>query len=56
MAPSKTFNLAGLSTSSMIIPDPVLMEKYRKTLVGLHLHLGNIFRKCGLGGSLHARP
>jgi cystathionine beta-lyase len=43
MAPSKTFNLAGLSTSSMIISDPVLMEKYRKTLVGLHLHLGNIF-------------
>ncbi|MBE0679037.1 MAG: putative C-S lyase [Bacteroidales bacterium] len=43
MAPSKTFNLAGFSTSSMIIPDPVLMEKYRRTLVGLHLHLGNIF-------------
>ncbi len=43
MAPSKTFNLAGLSTSSMIIPDPGLMEKFRKTLVGLHLHLGNIF-------------
>jgi len=43
MAPSKTFNLAGLSTSTMIIPDPVLRERYRKTLVGLHLHLGNIF-------------
>ncbi len=43
MAPSKTFNLAGLSTSSMIISDPELMEKYRKTLVGLHMHLGNIF-------------
>jgi len=43
MAPSKTFNLAGLSTSSMIISDPVLMDKYRKRLVGLHLHLGNIF-------------
>lgn len=43
MAPSKTFNLAGFSTSSMIIPDPVLMEKYRRTLVGMHLHLGNIF-------------
>ena len=43
MAPSKTFNLAGLSTSSMIIPDQGLMEKYQKTLVGLHLHLGNIF-------------
>jgi len=43
MAPSKTFNLAGLSTSSMIISDPVLMEKFRKTLTGLHIHLGNIF-------------
>jgi cystathionine beta-lyase len=43
MAPSKTFNLAGLSTSTMIIPDPVLRERYRKILVGLHLHLGNIF-------------
>jgi cystathionine beta-lyase len=27
----------------MIIPDPGLMDKYRKTLVGLHMHLGNIF-------------
>jgi len=43
MAPSKTFNLAGLSTSSMIIPDPGLMQKYRKTLLSLHMHLGNIF-------------
>jgi cystathionine beta-lyase len=43
MAPSKTFNMAGLSTSSMIIPDPELRDKYRKTLEGLHLHLGNIF-------------
>jgi cysteine-S-conjugate beta-lyase len=43
MAPSKTFNLAGLSTSSMIITDPILMDKYRRTLMGLHLHLGNIF-------------
>ena len=43
MAPSKTFNLAGLSTASMIISDPGLMEKYRQTLVGLHMHLGNVF-------------
>jgi len=43
MAPSKTFNLAGLSTSSMIITDQILRDKYRKTLVNLHLHLGNIF-------------
>jgi cystathionine beta-lyase len=27
----------------MIIPDRGLMDKYRKTLVGLHMHLGNIF-------------
>ncbi|MBE0666064.1 MAG: putative C-S lyase, partial [Bacteroidales bacterium] len=44
MAPSKTFNLAGLSTSSMIIPDRVLREKYYKTLESIHIHLGNI---CG---------
>jgi cysteine-S-conjugate beta-lyase len=43
MAPSKTFNLAGLSTSSVIISDPVLRDKYKKVLEGLHLHLGNIF-------------
>ncbi len=43
MAPSKTFNLAGLSTSSMIISDPVLREKFSDRLEGLHIHLGNIF-------------
>ncbi|HUW92505.1 MAG TPA: PatB family C-S lyase [Bacteroidales bacterium] len=43
MAPSKTFNLAGLSTSSMIIQDPGLREKYKSVLEGLHMHLGNIF-------------
>lgn len=43
MAPSKTFNLAGLSTSSVIIPDDSLRSKYRNTLEKFHLHLGNIF-------------
>ena len=43
MAPSKTFNLAGLSTSSMIIPNTGLRDKFKKTLEGMHLHLGNIF-------------
>ena len=32
IAPSKTFNLAGLSTSSVIIPNPVL-RKYFKRLM-----------------------
>lgn len=43
MAPSKTFNLAGLSTSSMIIPSPELMEKYRTVMMSIHLQMGNIF-------------
>jgi len=43
MAPSKTFNMAGLSTSSVIISDERLRQKYHNTLESLHMHLGNIF-------------
>ncbi|MDX9810868.1 MAG: PatB family C-S lyase [Bacteroidales bacterium] len=43
IAPSKTFNLAGLSTSSVIISDPLLRDKFRKTLESLHIGNGNIF-------------
>jgi cysteine-S-conjugate beta-lyase len=43
MAPSKTFNLAGLSTSSVIISDKDLRDRYKRTLEALHMHLGNIF-------------
>lgn len=42
-APSKTFNLAGLSTSFLVIPDKRLREGYEKTLNNLHLSMGNIF-------------
>lgn len=31
-APSKTFNLAGMQSSNIIIADPVIMEKYRRVL------------------------
>lgn len=31
-APSKTFNLAGMQSSNIIIADPVVMEKYRRVL------------------------
>lgn len=31
-AASKTFNLAGLQTSNIVIPDPVVREKFQKTL------------------------
>ncbi|MDD4159585.1 MAG: PatB family C-S lyase [Synergistaceae bacterium] len=37
IAPSKTFNLAGLSSSVAIIPDHCLMEQYKSVLVRFHL-------------------
>jgi len=43
MAPSKTFNIAGLSTSSMIISNPVLKKKFDKEIEKLHVTGGNIF-------------
>ncbi len=43
MAPSKTFNIAGLSTSVVVIPDETLRKKYNEKLHGIHLFLGNIF-------------
>lgn len=43
VAPSKTFNLAGLSTSSVIIPDPALRKSFSNIVDGLHVGNGNIF-------------
>jgi cystathionine beta-lyase len=43
IAPSKTFNLAGLSTSSVIIPNPVLRKYFNKKIDDLHVGNGNIF-------------
>ncbi len=43
LAPSKTFNLAGLSTSSVVISNSELRRSFRKTLDGLHIGNGNIF-------------
>ena len=43
IAPSKTFNLAGLSTSSVIISDNDLRNAFRKTVEDLHIGNGNIF-------------
>ena len=42
MAPSKTFNLAGLSTSFVVIRDPEKMKSYEKLMRTLHIHMGNI--------------
>lgn len=43
VAPSKTFNLAGLSTSSVIIPDPELRKSFSRVVENLHVGNGNIF-------------
>lgn len=43
LAPSKTFNLAGLSTSSVIISNPSLRRLFTRTLENLHIGNGNIF-------------
>jgi len=43
MAPSKTFNIAGFSTSYMVCSNRELMIKYKRTLNRLHLYTGNLF-------------
>lgn len=43
IAPSKTFNLAGLATSSLIIPDEALRKAFGSILDSLHVGNGNIF-------------
>lgn len=42
MAPSKTFNIAGLATSEVIIPNPDLMKKFFHQIGDvLHMYTGN---------------
>jgi cysteine-S-conjugate beta-lyase len=43
IAPSKTFNIAGLSTSSAIIQNPVLRKSFNRIVENLHIGNGNIF-------------
>jgi cysteine-S-conjugate beta-lyase len=43
MAPSKTFNVAGLASSILIIPDKRKFVQYEKTIGVGHLGMGNIF-------------
>ena len=43
MAPSKTFNIAGLSTSFLIIPNKKRFEQYDELMKASHLHGGNLF-------------
>lgn len=43
MAPSKTFNIAGLSTAYAIIADEKLKNRFHKRLWAMQLHMGNLF-------------
>jgi cystathionine beta-lyase len=43
MSPSKTFNLAGLSTAYLVIPDSRLRKRYERILHDVHVEAGNIF-------------
>lgn len=43
MAPSKTFNVAGLSTSFVVFKNSGLKKMYEETIEGMHLNIGNIF-------------
>jgi len=48
MSASKTFNLAGLATSFLIIPDKEIKDHYEKLLQTMHLSMGNIFGTIAL--------
>jgi len=43
IAPSKTFNIAGLDTSSVIISNETLRNKYQDFLKSIHINSGNLF-------------
>lgn len=43
MAPSKTFNLAAMSTSVVVIPDSGARKKYEDLVHTLHIGMGNVF-------------
>jgi len=43
IAPSKTFNLAGLATSSVLIQNDKFREQYLETIGKMHLGMGNLF-------------
>lgn len=48
MAPSKTFNLAGLSTSYVISSNKKLLNQFNRMLENVHVGMGNIFGNVAL--------
>lgn len=43
MSPTKTFNMAGVSASAIIISNPEMHRKYVHFIETQHLHIGNVF-------------
>lgn len=43
IAPSKTFNLAGMATSALVIPNEDLRHRFAETIENLHISLGTLF-------------
>jgi cystathionine beta-lyase len=48
MAPSKTFNTAGLTTSFLVIPNKRYLVAYERVMRLPHLHMGHIFGTAAL--------
>lgn len=48
MAPSKTFNVAGLASSLVIVPDKTNFGRYERSLNTGHLGMGNLFGTVAL--------
>ncbi|WP_026895805.1 MalY/PatB family protein [Clostridiisalibacter paucivorans] len=48
MAPSKTFNVAGLAASAIIIPDKVLRTKFKDIINRVHIGMANTFGAVAL--------
>ncbi len=48
IAPSKTFNLAGLSTATVIVPNEGLLATFREEMGKLHAEQGSIFGSVAL--------
>lgn len=43
IAPSKTFNIAGLFIAAVIIPDKALRDKFNNTLIRMGIEMSNLF-------------
>lgn len=50
-APSKTFNLAGIQASNIIIPNEELRQKYRELVVRAHAHSAHSFVAAAVIGA-----